>query len=539
MIVIGYPAPEWLPHFLGRKSIRKIFQFVLILSAAALLVHPKRKEGCDRFFSALTVLSQNGRGIWVLVGVYSVLFLWNQLSSYLSVEINFLPFSFYDYMLRYFWQGYIGYTGLLHGFYHANNILYFLAPLWYVFQNPLLLVVLHGPVLALGAFPLFLLARRIFPQSWIPLAVSFLYLNFRYILNLLEMDFLAESFYPFLIFFVLYFLVAGKRVAFFIFTFLVCLTKEDAPLYMAALGGFLIFIPGRRTYGIGLAVLAVGYAVFLSRIFLPITHNDILTASMKNFRETGTGAAEVLRFHLTHPFIYFDHLFGSPEKLKTILKLLEFTLFIPLLSPWCLLVLVALLPPFAQGDTNFVDLRFHYSAVVLPFLFMALLMGVRNLDRILAKTPVREWVWRLLFFLLLSVSGGNYMSHSWKLFQLETIREIRRIPAEAVLVTQGHLLPYAGYRKFNFYMAPPYERENNSYHGIYDNADYYFFARSVNCYPYDQQWLEGKIRKLKADPRLELVKDDGERVLFKRRGGSYPVPAEMTPIDFNLKNRGR
>lgn len=535
MIVIGYPAPEWLPRFLGRKSIRKIFQFIFVLGAAALLIHPKRRERCDRLFSALTALSQNGRGIWVLIGIYGLLFLWNQVSSYLSININFLPFSFYDYMLQYLGQGYVNYTGLLHGFYHANNILYILYPLWYLVKTPLLLVMIHGPLLALGALPLFLLTRRIFPHSWIPLAVSFFYLNSRYLLNLLEMDFLVEDFYPILIFLAVYCLVSGRRTIFFAIVFSILLIKEDAALYMAALGAFLLFVPDRRTYGIGAVTLACGYAFFLSQIFMSMTHNDMLYGSLENFQATGAGPAQVLHYHLTHPFIYFDHLFGTPEKIRTMTKLLVSTFFLPLFSPWILLVLAALLPLFARGDTHFVDLNFHYAAVVLSFLFVAFVMGIRNLDRFLAKVPAREHIWRTIFCLLLVASGGNYLSHGWRFFQTETIRDVRNIPQDAILVTQGPLLPYAGYRKFNFYMAGPFEKPEHPYHGIYDNADYYFAARSANAYPYTREWLEKKIQTLKSDPRLELIKDDGERVLLKRRGEPYPIPSGMDPIDLDIK----
>ena len=82
------------------------------------------------------------------------------------------------------------------------------------------------------------------------------------------------------------------------------------------------------------------------------------------------------------------------------------------------------------------------------------------------------------------------------------------------------------------YFCRPYESKKHPYHTIYDNADYYFLARSVNAYPYDKNWLENKISKLKEDPRLQLVYDDGERVLFKRKQGQIEYLEFLDPIHY-------
>jgi len=112
---------------------------------------------------------------------------------------------------------------------------------------------------------------------------------------------------------------------------------------------------------------------------------------------------------------------------------------------------------------------------------------------------------------------------------------VKAIPRDALLVTQGHLLPYAGYRLVNFYFAWPYERENHPFHEAYQNADYYFLARSVNAYPNDLKWLEKKIEDLKQDEKLELVYDDGERVLLKRKRESYQVPEHLNPKNYRAE----
>ena len=117
-------------------------------------------------------------------------------------------------------------------------------------------------------------------------------------------------------------------------------------------------------------------------------------------------------------------------------------------------------------------------------------------------------------------------------FQVKTITEISKLPTQAVVVTQGHLLPYIGYKKFNMYFCGPYELDGHPYGKIYNNADYYFLARSVNAYPYDKNWLNAKIDKLKKDPKLELVYDDGDRVLLRRKSKQFRHEEFLDPIHY-------
>ncbi len=536
MIIAGYPAPEWLPKVFGSKSIRKIYQFFLILVTAGVLIHPNRKIWVNTIFTNLTKWSRGYKGIAVLISVYSILFLWNQITSYLTANINFLPFSFYDYMLHYFWQGKINFTGMLHWFYHANNVLYIFAPFWLLFKNSLFLIVVYGPLLALGALPLFLLARRIFPNTWLPLAIAFLYLNFRYLLNLLEMNFLVEAFYPLLIFTALYFFVCNKFKSYIFSIILILLVKEDAALYVLALGLFFLFFKGKRRFGLVSIALSTLYALFLTQIFLPFTGSNILAGSTNNFQDVGSNSKEVLIYYLTHPWVLIENLFWPYAKIKTQLKLLQLTLFLPLLSPWYLMVLAALIPPFCMWNDehgHFSDLRFHYSAVVIPFLFFAFVSGLRNLSNWLNKFSWQEYFLRGFFLILLLLSGGNFLSHSINAFQIKTISEISKLPPQAIVATQGHLLPYIGYKKFNMYFSGPYEKKGHPYNPIYNNADCYFFARSVNAYPYDKNWINDKINKLKKDSDLELIYDDGERVLLKRKAKQFQYEEFLNPIHYH------
>ena len=172
-------------------------------------------------------------------------------------------------------------------------------------------------------------------------------------------------------------------------------------------------------------------------------------------------------------------------------------------------------------DTDFVDLRFHYAAAVLPFLFIAFVFGFSNLyHRIsLRRRTLFLWITALVLILL---NGGNFVTRPVTVETLKSIEWARRVPQGANLVTHGHLLPYVGYREYNYYFSAPLELREHPAHEAYAKADYYLIDFNVDPYPMDRGYLTDKLKKLEKDPDYVLMGADGERYLFKRkdyRGG--------------------
>ena len=57
---------------------------------------------------------------------------------------------------------------------------------------------------------------------------------------------------------------------------------------------------------------------------------------------------------------------------------------------------------------------------------------------------------------------------------LKPIELAKHISKESIVTTQGHLLPYLGYRAWNFYLSPQYELRKDT-REAYLNPDYYLF----------------------------------------------------------------
>ncbi len=515
LLVSGFPAPEWL-SFVKLKDIRKPFQLFFALFLLSMIVHPDWRQKFSRLNSALATQT----AFWLLISLYLILFAWHEIAEFLAIQINFIPFGFYDYMLYYFFHGQWHYTGLLHGFYHINNAMLLLAPIWKYFQSPLLLVFSYPVILVSAAIPLYYLARRFFSGSALPFVVVFSYLNYRYLENMLEMNFTVEGFYPLFLFALIYFAVAQKWVWYGLFLLLTLSVKEDAPFYLAAFGFLLLWMREKRIAGAVTIIAAVGYYFFIRHFLVAWTGSDIFSGTFANFKQYGSNLFEIAGYFLLNlPHVFMD-LLGNKDVIKTLTKSFGHLLFLPVFSPWTLAALAALFPLFVRGGESFVNLQFQYAGPFIGFLFPALVDGLRRIwGRLIVFPKAREVIFAGILIALVFLNGGNFRIPHFDDEELKTIAFAVTIPEDSVLVTHGHLLPYVGYRKYNFYFMEPMEDASRHHpdRPVYENADYYYLARNVNPYPMDAGFLDKKLAELKARSDYDLVEDDGTRYVFKRK----------------------
>ena len=126
--------------------------------------------------------------------------------------------------------------------------------------------------------------------------------------------------------------------------------------------------------------------------------------------------------------------------------------------------------------------------------------------------PMLQWT---MVGLLIFLNGMNLRPEHFSGDDLRTISLAKSLPREKVVVTQGHLLPYLGYRKWNFYWAGPFGKSPRTKES-YLNPDYYFFDLKANSYPYSPDELREYTGELKKDPRYVIRHEDHRRLLLER-----------------------
>lgn len=550
-VATGLPvnAGEWTYR---AKNFKGLILIALSLWALHLTLHPQGPiEGVLRFKRITEHALQHKSVAWILFALFGLLFTWQQVAEYLSLEINFLPFSFYDYMLQYFLHGKIHFTGWLHGFYHHNLILFLLAPLWKVFQSPLLLILSYGFIASACVFPLYAIARERLKDYVTPFVVALVFLNYRYLQNVLLMNFSVEIFFPLCIFSAVYFSIKRKWALFYLFLFLQLLVKEDSFVYGAAISLITFFYrdeansnrSSRRLHATFSLFIAVGYYAFLKLIYSDWIHSDIMYGNAANYAgHGGSFEAMILKF-LKAPWLLFHEYFGSGLKIGVLFKVLSRVAFLPLFTPAIIPFLIALAPLFLHStgqDNDFFELRFYYVAAVLPFIFIATIFGLSNFLRLISRRWV-EWVRWALCLLMIALNVGSFRTEKFTSEDIQSIKWAREIPP-GVVVTHGHLLPYIGYREQNFYFAEPFALIDHPAHLAYSNPDYISIDLNVNLYPMNRSFFDSEIQKLKSDSRFKLIKQDRElRFLFKAstpRAISLPKPGyrHLSELVLNIKD---
>jgi len=338
------------------------------------------------------------------------------------------------------------------------------------------------------------------------------------------MDFTAVAFYPVIVFSLILFLIQRKWVLYYVFLFLGFLVKEDGPFYFACLGGFLlVFMKNYRMVGLITLGLSFGYEIFIIKVLMPVTGNTIAGGIARNYPQylgPNETPGEVVRYLLTHPQAILKEFFLPLEKVDTLFKVFSKVLFLPLLSPWSLVVFGVIFPCFMQGgiDENFMQLKFHYSAPTISFLFVALVFGISNLLGWIAAKEWKKWVVLALSLGLIAMNGGNYYRARFTSDDIKTIQLAKSLDPSKSLTTHGHLFPYIGYRENALYFTYQLEKgEAHPFKDWYRNSDYVLIDLEVNPYPFTRDEVRQKFEKLKKRKDLVLTYQDGRRFLFERK----------------------
>lgn len=273
---------------------------------------------------------------------------------------------------------------------HSSLVLFLVAPVYAVFRHPATLPILQSVVLALGAIPVFGLARREIGRGAIPLGFAALYLLYPAVGYTALYEFHPEV----LCTTTLLAMIASHRADrlgwTMAFAALSLMGKEDVALPVAAyaLLSLLDRGPRRRVHALALLSLAAASLLVSFAVLKPAFGMGEVDYG-RLYLDWGTRPGEVALNILRHPLRAATAFFMTPGypldtalKLQFHLHLLLPLLFLPVLSP---ITAVAIGPTLA---THFLSWRspqhtiyYQYTALITPFLITASVLGLRNLLR--------------------------------------------------------------------------------------------------------------------------------------------------------------
>jgi uncharacterized membrane protein len=399
---------------------------------------------------------------------------------------------------------------------HVDPILVVFAPLWWLWPSPSLLLTVQALAVALGALPLFWLARKHTGSERVALGLSLAYLLFPATEWMTLNEFHPVALACPLLLFAIWYLDENRLLPFASFALLAALTREEIPFVIAGLGVW--YALGRRRWIAGGAIAVAGVAAAAIAVQVLIPHFRHGSASFYGrYDAVGGSASGIVRKAFTDPgrliSVAFDHR-GTHYLIDLLLPIAALALLAPLL-------LIALVPELALNLLSSVDaqssIHYHYVAAEIPILFAAAAIGARRLGR---------WAAAAAAAAVLAAIAGNYLLGPIPLWRFvpggETLqatsaqvsrhdriagRELNLIPADVPVSATNALGAHLSERK-RIFSFPHLE-----------GADWVAVdAQKPSLGDHnDKRGGLKRIAKLRQDPRFRLVAANDGVLVFRRR----------------------
>lgn len=303
---------------------------------------------------------------------------------------------------------------------HFSPVFYLLALGTLLFSGPAWLLAFQSLALALGALPLYPLARRHLSAA-AAAAVALLYLVNPSLHGINLRDVHPAALAIPLLLTAMYAWEADRRPLFALATILTLATREDAAVAVVGLGLWLAI--ARRHWVAGGAVAAVSVAWLVATVhwLMPSFRDDAAYPYVAaHYGHLGGSLGAIALSPLLRPRAVLVSL-RHGTRLRYLLTLLAPLGFLPLLAPPAA---IGALPGIAQnalGDyAVLLNYRSQYQSFVLPFLLVATVMGLARLERgplagVRWITSRRALVVAALASLVLTARTVNSLAvHGWK-----------------------------------------------------------------------------------------------------------------------------
>lgn len=296
---------------------------------------------------------------------------------------------------------------------HVDPILVLLAPLWWIWPSPAMLLTVQAIAVALGALPVFWLARKHLGSERAALGFALAYLLYPAVEWLTLNEFHPVALAAPLLLYALWYLDESRLLPFSLCAAAAVLTKEEIPLVVAALGVWFALSHGRPRAGTAIAVVGATAAVLAIAVVIPHFNEGASSSFYGRYDEIGGSPGGILRTAVTDPGELLAVAFDE-RGLRYLAALL-----LPLAGLWAGSALALVAAPelainLLSATPTQTSIHFHYTAGAIPALVGASVLGAAALERRRAGLAVQ------LAYLAVAAS----LVANWRLGPLPIWREI-------------------------------------------------------------------------------------------------------------------
>ena len=407
---------------------------------------------------------------------------------------------------------------------HAAYIMVLVAPLYRLWADPKLLLLLQVVFLALPALVLYRLGGRHLGHPAAGLAVAVAYLAYPGVQWAISWQFHPEAIAAGLLALAVAAADRRRHGPMALWLALAALCGGELGLVVAGFG-LLLVAGGRRALGWRTAGAGLAWFLVATYLLAPLHAGRVTRLFETDYGIAGTGprallaalpamAGHVLQTGLANEGLFYLLLVFLP------------LLFLPLLAPrWLLPVAPALLLNLAAVQPEHHQLRFHYLATAAPLLAAGAVAGLA-----VVRSARRQWLAPLLVLLVL-VAGYS----SWRYGPAPWARDPVAIPTgptdqarrqALALVADGapvsaqyNLVPHLGHRAEVYEFPNPFRAVNWGLDGeehpqaALDRLRFVVVQRDLLT-DQDRELLD----RLQADPAWRTLLDRQEVVVLERQG---------------------
>jgi uncharacterized membrane protein len=410
---------------------------------------------------------------------------------------------------------------------HVNVTTVLLVPFYWLGAGPAFLYTVQTMVMAVGAVPLYLLARDRTKDGWVALGLAASYLLYPALQWNNWWQFHPDKLAIPAVLFAYLFAVRGRWGLYWAAFAFALLTKEDIAMALFALG-FVLLVRGEHRRGLITGGLAVGWFLFCTQLVIPWVTDGRGPFYTDLYGHLGEGAFGVALAVLTRPGLVWE-LVTHPDRLTYYRDLFAPVAFLAVGSPLTLLIsLPHLLVNSISNHAPTYDMRFQYSSMVGVGIFLATAESV-------ARYGVSRWDRRYLIGLVVlaalltnmawspSPLASGYPGAMWT--EENPRREalqgaVEQVPPRAAVSASYNLVPHLTHRKEIYEFPNPWEQ---SYWGVEgegapDPATVEYVAVDLDVLGDESMRL---VEWLKRGGVYEVIYEEA-RVVVLRRSAAFP-----------------
>jgi uncharacterized membrane protein len=295
---------------------------------------------------------------------------------------------------------------------HANFIAFLLVPIYSLFPNAFLLIIIKVLCFTVGAYLFFILARPYVGRAALLLMMAYIFYAPNIFGLLFEFDY--ENLALPVVFGLLYYFDKGNLKGFLILSVLLILMKENLTLIVAAFGVLgLLTKPNKLEWGIVPILMgSIAFYVLTSTVVPYFNYKRVFHEHpyIYLYKDYGKSFIDVVKSIVFHPNLVLE-LLRDPQRVNWLLAIFKPLCFLPLLSPAAMLLVIPLIAQhfFSINDSEH-SIYFYYVMIYAPFIFW-------GLARVLSMYRVRSMRSYQAFLFVIGVFTVINLGQEWDFIQ--------------------------------------------------------------------------------------------------------------------------